>query len=409
MSLAPFLQQRPRPQAGVEAAPAPSPPPPPASGAVRVAILLPLSGPNGGLGQAMLDAAQMALFDFADDRFELLPHNTGGTPEGAAEAARLAIADGASLILGPLFASSAKAVAPIAKAANVPVVSFSSDRTVAGGGIYVIGFLPGAEVHRVVSFARQQGHSRFAAIAPNNAYGQTVVQALQRAAEESGARVARVRLYDPQTSEFTDVVKDLANYDQRRNALLAQRKELEGRDDDISKRALQRLDKLQTLGELPFDALLIAEGGKKLQAIAALLPFYDVDPNRVRMLGTGQWDEPGVGAEPALVGGWFAAPPPEARADFERQYQQAFEKPPPRLATLAYDAAALAAVLARADGGPDFGVKALTKDSGYYGRDGIFRFLADGAAERGLAVLQVRPRGAQVVGRPPESFRAATQ
>jgi ABC-type branched-subunit amino acid transport system substrate-binding protein len=406
-SLVPYLQQRKRPADGQADAGEAAPAPPAAAGAVRIALLLPLSGPNAGLGQAMLEAAQMALFDFADDRFELLPHDTGGTPEGAQEAARLAVSDGASLVLGPLLASSVKAVAPIVKAANVPMISFSSDRTVAGDGVYVMGFLPRAEVARVVAFARRQGHARLAAIAPDNAYGATVVQALQQAAQDNGAKVTRVRLYDPQTSDFTELVKDLASYDQRRQALLLQRKELEGRDDEISRRALQRLERLQTLGELPFDALLIAEGGKKLQAIAALLPFYDVDPNRVRMLGTGQWDEPGLGAEPALVGGWFAAPPPEARADFERQFEQAYERPPPRLATLAYDATALAAVLAKGEGGPDFGAKALTKPSGYYGRDGIFRFLADGIAERGLAVLQVRPKGAQVVGPPPEAFQAA--
>ncbi|MEQ8194612.1 MAG: hypothetical protein RIB59_09005 [Rhodospirillales bacterium] len=134
------------------------------------------------------------------------------------------------------------------------------------------------------------------------------------------------------------------------------------------------------------------------------------------MLGTGQWDEPGIGREPALVGGWYAAPPPDSRANFEAQYRQTYGELPPRLATLAYDATALATVLARGTneggdaaetgipGGPDFSFKALTTPSGFAGRDGIFRLLPDGLPERGLSVLQVGPRENKVISPAPDSF-----
>ncbi|HJN24654.1 MAG TPA: ABC transporter substrate-binding protein, partial [Rhodospirillales bacterium] len=159
-----------------------------------------------------------------------------------------------------------------------------------------------------------------------------------------------------------------------------------------------------TIGEPPFDALLLADGGERLLAIAALLPFYDVDPKKVRMLGTGQWDSADLGSEPALSGGWHAGPPPEARAEFVQQYQQVYGSVPPRLSTLAYDATALAAVLARAETGPNFTAAALTAKSGFWGRDGIFRFLPDGSVQRGLAVLQIEPRSIKVISPSPEAF-----
>ncbi|HER26961.1 MAG TPA: penicillin-binding protein activator, partial [Rhodospirillales bacterium] len=381
------------------------------SSTVRVALLVPLRGPNRKLGQALLNAAQLALFEFSNDKFELLIHDTGGTPEGALEAARLAIGDGASLILGPLLASSIRAVAPVARAANITVIGFSSDRTVAGGDIYTMGFFPETEVRRLTRFARDQGITRFAALAPSNAYGQTVVETLRQQAERLGAVVTRVQFYDPDLEDFSGVVRDLADYDYRRNSLLAQRQELAARGDEISARALSRLARLQTLGDLPFEALLLADGGKRLLAIAALLPFYDVDPKKIRMLGTGQWDTQGLGAEPALLGGWYSSPPPDARADFVTRYEKIYGGPPHRLATLAYDATALAAVLSRSgtdDGGskPDFSRAALTNASGFWGRDGIFRFLADGTVERGLAVMQIERRGKKVIDPAPTAFAA---
>ncbi len=151
---------------------------------------------------------------------------------------------------------------------------------------------------------------------------------------------------------------------------------------------------------------MIADGGKRLKSIAALLPFYDIDPEKVRMLGTGQWDVPGLGAEPALLGAWFAAPDPGARAGFVDLYEKIYEKKPRRLTTLVYDAVALAAVQARAGGGPDFSEAALTVESGFNGRDGIFRLLSSGIVERGLAVMQVRERDAKIIQSAPVHFRA---
>ena len=127
--------------------------------------------------------------------------------------------------------------------------------------------------------------------------------------------------YDPQVSDLGPVIKSLANYDERRQALLDERRLLAARDDDAAKLALKKLENFETKGEVSFEALLIADGGKTLQSIAALLPYYDVDPKKIKMLGTGHWDLPGIGSEPALIGGWFAAPSAGGRREFEDQYK----------------------------------------------------------------------------------------
>ena len=383
-------------------------PPPASTDTVRISILLPLSGSNAQIGKALLNAAQLALFDFADSRFEMLPQDTKGTSKGAARAARYAISDGASVILGPLFSSSVKAITPTALAANVPVIAFSNDNSIAGNGTYTLGFIPSEQVNRVIQYAYSKGITRFGALAPNNDYGVRVVEAMQKKARALGATVTRSRFYDPTADDFTGVVREFANYDARRKNLLDQRKVLESQDDEISKRALKRLENLQTLGDLPFEALFVADGGKRLLSVAALLPFFDIDPGTIRMLGTGQWDEPGIGKEPALIGGWYAAPPPSARIDFDKQYQEVYGNRPPRLVTMAYDATALIAVLARQEGGPMFTEEALTNPNGFWGRDGAFRLTKSGTAERGLAIMQIGRDKNKVISNAPKSFQDLT-
>lgn len=357
------------PEAGLRGPAGPEGLPPAGAGTVRVALLLPLSGSSGALGRAMLDAAQMALFEVGDERLQLLPRDTRGTPQTAAAAATAALAAGARLIIGPLLAGEVAAVKPVAQAANVPMLAFSTATQLAGDGTYLMGFLPRQEIERVAAFAHSRGLGRFAVLAPRNPYGEVAAEAMRGAVQREGAALTQVEYYEPRVASQGPAIRRLA------------------------------------AAAAGFDALLLPEGGAALKSLAPLLPYYNIDPDKVKLLGTGLWDEPGIGTEPALQGGWYAAPAPQARLDFDKRFQDLYGRPPPRLATLAYDATALAAVLAHGPNGADFSPAALTNPSGFSGIDGIFRLRPDGLAQRGLAVLEVRRRGSAVIDPAPETFQ----
>jgi ABC-type branched-subunit amino acid transport system substrate-binding protein len=381
----------------------------------------------------MSDAAQMAMFDLADTRFQLLPIDDKGTANGSAEAARQAIADGAQLIIGPLLAASVSSVAPVATAAGIPVVAFSSDRKVAAPGVYIIGFTPDTEVQRVVSFAAQGGLSRFAVVAPDNPYGLAVVVAMRRAVAQNEGTLARAQLYDPNTQDFAPVVRKLLGLPDPAAAgtttppgtpagaptgssagpspgLPAAPAGVAAPPIALPQTGVGGAPSLPPVLAPPrsFDALLLAEGGAQLRGLAASLSSMGVRSPSVQLLGTGKWDEPGIGDEAAVVGAWFAAPSPANREEFEIRYKRAFGQSPPRLATLAYDATALAAVLARGPQQEPFSRAALTDPSGFYGRDGLFRLSPDGVAERRLAILRVDRSGVIVIDEPIHSFAAGS-
>jgi ABC-type branched-subunit amino acid transport system substrate-binding protein len=343
-------------------------PPAPAEGVVPVGLLLPLSGPSAALGQAMLNAAQMALFDVADNPLQLLIRDTKGDPQTAAAAARSAIEGGARLLLGPLLAAEVEAVKPVALDAHVPVIAFSTATQLASEGTYLIGFQPQQEIGRVIAFAHARGLDRVAVLAPRSPYGDIAIEAAQDAVAANHASLAQIGRYSPDDppAELRDAVQRFA------------------------------------AGGVTFDALLIAEGGAKLREIAPLLAFDGIDPDKVKFLGTGLWDEPGLGTEPALEGGWYAAPDPSLRAAFTERFTALYKRPPLRLATLGYDATALAGVLAR--NGADFSAAALTNPSGFAGLDGIFRLLPSGLVQRGLAVLEVHRGAATVLDPEPNTF-----
>ncbi len=379
-------------------------------GKVRVGLLLPLSGPRAGLGDIMLKAAQLALFDAGDDSIILLPRDTRGTAEGAAAAAQSAVDDGARVILGPVFSTSIRGATPIAREFGVPLIGFSTDRSVAGNGVYILGFTPQQQVDRIIGFAAANGRSRIAALIPYSAYGDAILQSLRVTANRRGVSVVQVERYEEDEQLLYDPVRRLARYDRRQAELEAEKQALAGMgdDDDFAQELLTSLSARDTYGGLAFDSVFIPAGGAMLRALAPLLFYYDVDPRRVQYLGTGLWDDPGLSREPALDGAWYAGPPPESASLFRSHFQNTYRARPPRVASLAYDSVALVAALLRQNPNDPFGFQNLTNPKGFAGIDGVFRLGTNGVAERGLAVIEISPDGTALIDNAPVSFTTIT-
>lgn len=375
---------------------------------VKVGLLLPLSGSRAEVGQSILNAAQLALFDLAGERFTLVVRDTGGTPEGAAAAAQSVLDAEVSLILGPLFSTSVEAVKPLLAEQDLPLITFSNNNEIADPRTFVMGVTPRTQVDRIIDHAVGQGLRSFAVLAPESPYGNSVVRSLQEAVFRNGVELSRVVFFDPGSPDISAEVRSLADYDQRAAALKAQRRSLSGRSDVAAQRALARLRGRETLGPPNFDGILIPASGRQLLSVAPLMAYYDVDPDEVRFLGTALWDDPSLRREPSLRGAWFPAPPPALWRSFSNRYSQVYGKTPPRVASLGFDAVALAAVLerrARAEGAfLIYTADSITQPVGFSGIDGIFRFLPDGQVQRGLAVLELQPEAFAEVDPAPQAF-----
>jgi len=347
---------------------------------IKVAVLLPLSadGNTKKVAEAMKRAGELALFDFKNPELQLMAKDTRGTPEGAKAAAQQAVSEGAELIIGPLFAEAVNGAAPVARKANVPVIAFSSNRKVAGNGVYLLSFLAGSEVRRIVSYAMTQGHRRFAALIPKNAFGQIMRNAFETAVRDTGGQVVALQTYEPDANSMLKPVEKVAA---------------------LAKKGSEQPPQ--------FDALFMPGSSDTLPALAPLLPYFEVDTAAIQILGSNGWDYTGIGREKPLRGAWFPAADPSGWQDFTKRYVETYGDPPPRLASLAYDAVSLAATLSEGSRGNRYTADRLTRDSGFSGVDGLFRLRDDGLSQRGLAILEVQRFGTNVVDPAPRTFAGA--
>jgi ABC-type branched-subunit amino acid transport system substrate-binding protein len=344
------------------------------TGQIRVGLILPLSaqGNAGVAAQSMKNAAEMALAEFKEPNIQLLVKDDAGTPQGAQQGAQQAIAEGAEIIIGPLFAQSVSAVGAVARTRNIPVIAFSTDASVAARGVYLLSFLPESDVRRIVDYAISRGKRSFAALMPDNAYGAVVEAAFQQEVARRGGRVLALEKYPSDPGKMAESVRRVA----------------------------------QAAGRV--DSIFIPDGADAVPQVVANLAAAGVNTKRVQLLGTGLWDDPRIFSTAALDGGWYAAPESGGFSNFSSRYRARYGQDPVRTATLAYDAVALVAALVKTQGAQRFSEQILTTASGFAGIDGVFRFRSDGTNERGLSVLRVTPSGGQVVSPAPRAFNSGT-
>ncbi len=331
----------------------------------RVAVLVPLTGSNAAVGQSIANSANLALADLGSERIRITAYDTARS--GPEAAASQALADGNGLFLGPLLAEDARAIAPMARRANVPVIAFSNDVSIAGDGVYVMGLNPGQSIDRVVQYARSRGATRFGALLPTSIYGERAGRAFTASVQRAGGNVVSVQTYDRTPETLRTAATALAR-------------------------------------QGPFDAVLIADGAR-MAAIA--VPIVRRGAPQTRILGTELWaTEANVGAQSALRGAWFAAP---SSANFEQlrtRYRARYGSNPYRLGSLGYDSVLLAVRISENWRlGRRFPARQLRNDDGFVGVDGAFRFGRDGIAERALAVLEVTAAGTNVLAPAPTNFR----
>ncbi|MGF1624623.1 MAG: penicillin-binding protein activator [Alphaproteobacteria bacterium] len=331
-------------------------------GITTVAILAPLTGADAAVGQQLLNAAQMAAVERGGQNFVLIAKDTQGSPAAAAAAAQQAIAERADIIIGPLRSQEVAAVGPIAAQAGITVVGFSSDASVAGPGVLVMGLTPADEVDRIMAYAARQGASVVAALVPQTAYGTVAMNAFQQLAPRHGLAMGAIQSYNPTDADHTAAVQPL-----------------------------------QSGG---FDTLFVPDGGASLARIMPFVAYYNVDRGR-RVLGTAVWDDPRTLGEPATTGGLFANVDPRMRDAFNAKYQGAYGSTPSQVAGLAYNAVAMAAELGRSN---NFSTAAIANPNGFNGVFGAYRFGPDYVADHALAVMQVQSGGFAVVDPAPTSF-----
>ena len=340
-----------------------------------VALLLPYGSADETdwlLATSLENGARMAAADLENVNLGVKVYNTSGTAEGAAEAAHMAIAEGADILLGPVRSHETRAVAPVAAEAGINLISFSNNTGIAGGNVFLLGYTYENAAERLLNYAVLQGRISVFIVYPETEAGNAGRIAVERALGPSGAVLAGRGSYALTREGIVNAVSGIAD------SISATQAEIVIFTDD-------------------------AAGG--LPVIAELLPESGVDPETVKFAGTSRWDLPQSQLRlNGLQGGWFTLPDPDLFSSFRFRYRYAYGEDPHWIASLAYDGVAAIGALRATSNSDPFHSLRLTSPQGFTGANGVFRFKLDGSIERGLAVAEIRDYQVEIVSEAPRAF-----
>jgi hypothetical protein len=396
-------------------------------GAVAVAVLLPFNSPDEDIQALAVDlfhGIELALFDLGLENILLLVEDTQGTDSGAAAAAQNAVRRGADIVIGPLFSHAIAAATPIFQRADIPVLALSNDRRYAKPGVWVLGHLPEQQIERIIIHATQQNLTRFAVLLPENAYGAWLTDIIEPIISYYGGRLIVLEQYPADAQDMFEPVQRLAFYQERKTAHQKEVERLTAIADalvpetvDETQRmkklkiiapetaaALEALSRSETIGEIPYDTVLMPDGGLNLRNLAPLLPYFDVDPKHIQFLGSSLWDDDALMKEPPLHGAWFPAANPEGWQVFASHFEKNYGRRPLRAASLGYDALSLIGTLSQMGGRKPFSERVMTEARGFAGIDGPLRLMPDGTNQRSFAVMEIRSNRFKPVAAPADSF-----
>jgi hypothetical protein len=346
---------------------------------VPVALLLPSGGGASGdeiLARDLRQAADMAIADLGGSvQIDLRVYDAGADPSLAAQMATQAVADGAVIILGPVYGDSANAAGAAVRGQNVNLLSFSNNTDVAGGNVFVLGPTFTNAASRLTGYAARQGRGSILIAQDQTPQGDLGRRAIESAAAGAGARVVGTVGYEFSGPGVTGAVPTI----------------------------------ISTARASGANALfLTSDSAGALPLLAELLPQAGLPGSAIQYVGLTRWDIPAATMSlPGLQGGWFALPDPGLSGQFQSRFTAAYGSPPHPIAGLAYDGIAAIGALVKSGRSDPFSAAALTQGAGFAGVNGIFRLRPDGTNERGLAIAQIRNGTYMILDPAPRSFGGA--
>lgn len=345
---------------------------------VRVALLVPYGSGDPGreqIARSLENAARLAQGDLRNAEIDLVVYPTAGTTAGGSAAASQAVAEGAKIIVGPLFSTATAGAQSAAASGGLAVLSFSNNASVAGGNVYILGTTFENTADRLVQYGLASGLRTYGVVYPSGLEGETARDAVANVVSRRGATLATSQPYSLSMEGIQAAAGPIA----------------------------------AELNAAGTNAVILTDGPTGgLAFMSEALRGNGLSAAQAQFLGMQRWD---VSAEtllvPSLQGGVFAAPDPALVGGFYGRYQNAYGEGPHELAGLAYDGiAAVGAMIAqaRSQGGSPFSTQRITQPAGFAGVNGAFRFGTSGRVQRNLAILQVRDGQAVVAERAARSF-----
>ena len=302
---------------------------------LKIGLLAPMSGEYKDLGNSLLYSLQLALNEINDKNVLIIPADSGSNDKMKLnEAIKQIKSQGVKIIFGPI---NNKDFDEVKKYSDLIFISPSNIMPEFQDNIISIGISFESQMKALVSFLKRQKKNKTVILIPKNQYLNLIESKLSKL----GLKDFKVFKYSPDPKILTGEIETLTNYSQRKNNLEIRKKMLGDKEDQQSKRELERLEQKYTLGDVNFDSVIIIDFGNNLKSVLTSLVFSDVDQDKVLFTTLNQWFDESIFYENTVQNLYYPSVNYKEFKKYKENYFKIFKNFPSEITILAYDAVGL--------------------------------------------------------------------
>lgn len=365
----------------------------------KVGVMLPLTGEKKDIGQNILNALELALFQNKESRIELIIKDTEANPKRTSKIFGELLEQRIDTFIGPLFSSSLISIEEVAILKNINLFALTNNVNLARKGVFVFGIYPQKQAERIVKFSHAQGANKIALLLPNNPYGFLLLDKIRQTLSDLGKEIIRVEFFENNIKSQVKAAKkisiDFNEYEEKRKKL--KEKQLKKEQNIVLEEFEAEIDI-----DIPFDSIFIGASGQSLTILASELQYNGVDNKEVAYIGISSWEDKTILREPALQGGFFSTTSNLYQKNIKNIYKKTFNKDMNNVSMIAYDIVAL--LNAVTEKSNKLNAKLLYNKEGYIGLRGLFRLTEIGRVERVFQVKKITRKKFITVEREPKNF-----
>ena len=302
---------------------------------LKVGLLAPLSGEYKELGDSLLYSLQLALDEINDKNVQIIPRDSGSNDKKKLIKAIQEIrSQGVNIVIGPI---NNEDFDEVKKFNDMIFISPSNINPEFQNNIISIGVSLESQMFALMKFIKKQKKNKTVIFIPKNQYANFIESKLNKL----DLKNYKIFRYNPDPKVLTGEIEILTNYSQRKRNLENRKKMFEDKEDEQSKRQLEKLEQKYTLGDVNFDSVIIIDFGNSLKSVLTSLVFTDVDQKKVLFTTINQWFDESIFYENTVKSLYYPSVNYKEFKKYKDNYFKTFNNFPSEITILAYDAMGL--------------------------------------------------------------------
>ena len=297
---------------------------------IRIGLVVPLSGEYSFVGESIIKSVRLALNQINDERFEIVPEDSGANPIDTLRASKKLYTQGIKIIIGPVFNESSRYLDELKEVTFISLTNkiYGNPPNVISAGVNAI-----SQLNTIDKFRKINEIERSIILIPRTDYRKEIDEALTK----TELKLKDKFFYDTDPTLLTAQIEKITRYPQRKQNLLDEIKRIEDSNLTNKEKKVENLKKKDTLGGINFDSVIIADFDESLKSVATSLLYTDVSSTRVSYITLNQWFDDSLLKETSLQPLYFPSINKENYENFKSEYKDAYQKNANQLSFLSYD------------------------------------------------------------------------